>query len=178
MRDTFTKVLSLSFISIILSACGSSATEETINEFTGGWKSACRYDSVTDVSSIETLYINDTQYTAYIDEFENDNCFGSSDYTTEIEGYLHFDHYRPFASSYCDNTVEVDFVTTAIFEDDVELTDDEISDYLDVPGNVTYNLMCSKNLSLFTGDFITGSGRSPDSRPIAMNYNNPLYFID
>ncbi len=140
MLSTLLKVLSIPLISLFLSACGGGGstvvvTAEELSDYNGNWQSACSYDNNTGLSSIDTVYISGTDYTIYIDEFDNTNCFGSSDYTTEIEGYLYFGDYRPYVSNYCENTIEVDFTAAAIYEDGIKIPSSEISFYLDLPSN-------------------------------------------
>lgn len=179
MQPALLKVLSIPLISLFLSACGGGSatiiiTPERIADYNGNWQSACSYNSNTGLSSIDTLYASGTDYTIYIDEFDNTNCFGSSDYSTAIEGYLYFGDYRPYASDYCENTIEVDFTAAAIFEDGIKIPSSEISDYLDLPSNTSHNLMCSYGGELFTGDLSLYDGRRDSTRPVVMNYNNPL----
>jgi len=183
MQSTLLKVLSIPLISLFLSACGGGGstltlTAERLSDYNGNWQSACRYDSSTDLSFVETLYINDTDYTIYTDEFDNNNCFGTSEYTTEIEGYLYFGDYKPYASSYCSNTIEVDFVAVAVFEDGIELPTSEISSYLDLPENTSHNLICTVNGELYTGDLSLDDVRTESTRPLSMNYDKPLYAFD
>ncbi len=183
MQSTLLKVLSIPLISLFLSACGGGGstltlTAERLSDYNGNWQSACSYDNSTGLSSIDTFYITDTDYTIYTDEFDNNNCFGISEYTTEIEGYLYFGDYKPYASSYCSNTIEVDFVAVAVFEDGIELSTYEISSYLDLPENTSYNLMCTTNGALFTGDLSLDEGRTESTRPLSMNYDKPLYAFD
>ena len=182
MQSTLLKVLSIPLISLFLSACGGGATliltPERIANYNGNWQSVCTYDGSTGLSSIDTLYISGTDYTIYIDEFDNNNCFGSSDYTTEIEGYLYFGDYKPYASAYCENTIEVDFTAAAIFEDGTQIPSSEISAYLDLPSNTSHNLMCTRNNELFTGDLSLYDGRRDSTRPLSMNYEKPLYAFD
>lgn len=182
MQSTLLKVLSIPLISLFLSACGGGATliltPERIANYNGNWQSVCSYDNSTGLSSIDTFYISDTDYTIYIDEFDNNNCFGISEYTTEIEGYLYFGDYKPYASSYCSNTIEVDFVAVAVFEDGIELSPSEISSYLDLPENTSHNIMCTRNSELFTGDLSIYDGRRDSTRPVSMNYDKPLYAFD
>ncbi|MEH6457694.1 MAG: hypothetical protein V7749_15305 [Cocleimonas sp.] len=179
MQPTLLKILSIPLISLFLSACGSGSatiilTPERIASYNGSWQSACSYNRNTDLTSIETLYVSDTEYTIYIDEFDNNNCFGSSDYTTEIEGYLYFGDYIPYASNYCDNTIEVDFTAAVIFEDGIQIASSEISAYLNLPSNTSHNIMCTRDGELFTGDLSLYDGRRDSSRPLSMNYNKPL----
>ena len=177
------KVLSIPLISLALTACGSGGGggyhyHDRISEYNGNWQSACIYNRSTDSSSIKTLYITDTDYTIYLDEFDNSNCFGSSDFTTEVEGYLYFGDYKPFASTYCDNTIEVDFVPEAVYEDDFKIPSADISAYLNLPEDATYNIMCRRNNQLFTGDLRIDDGKTEFTRPLSLNYDNRLYAFD
>ena len=183
MQSTLVKLLSIPLISLVLSACGGGGssptiTPELLSDYNGNWQSVCTYDGSTDLSFVETLYITDTDYTIYIDEFDNNNCFGTSEYSTEIEGYLYFGDYKPYASNYCSNTIEVDFAAVAVFEDGIKLSPSEISSFLDLPENTSYNLMCTVNDELYTGDLSLDDGRTESTRPLSMNYDNPLYAFD
>ena len=178
------KILSIPLFSLALAACGGASGEtiiissERFSDYEGNWQSACTYDSSTDLSSLETLYISGTDYTIFVDEFDNSDCFGNSDFTTEIEGYLYFGDYRPFASAYCENTIEVDFAPGAVFENNTEIPPSQISAYLNLPENASYNLMCTRNSELYTGDLSFVDGRTENTRPLSLNYNNPLYALD
>lgn len=177
------KLLSIPLISLALTACGGGGSTITITtessaKFNGDWQSACTYNNSSDLSSIETLYISGTDYTIYVDEFDNGNCFGSSDFTTEIEGHLYFGDYKPYASNYCEDTIEVDFVPVAVFEDNIEIPPFEINAYLNLPEGASYNLMCTRNGELFTGDISFDDGTTENLRPLSMNYNNPLEAIN
>ena len=180
MQSRLLKVLSIPLISLFLSACGAGGatitiTPERLADYDGNWQSACRYDSNADLTYIETLYITGTNYTIYIDEFDNSDCFGISDYTTEIVGYLYFGEYKPYASNYCENTIEVDFAAAAIFEDGTEISPSEISAYLDLPTKTSHDIMCTRNGELFTGDLSDYDGSRFSTRPLSLNYNRPLH---
>ena len=160
-------------------ACGGGGIDshhyDRLSDYNGNWQSECRYDSSTDLTYIKTLYITDTQYTTFIDEYDNSDCFGNSDFTTEIEGVLYYGDYKPYASSYCENTIEVDFAATAVFEDGNEIPPAEIGEYLDLPNNNTsHNIMCTRNSTLYTGDLSLDDGRAHSSRPLSLDYDNPL----
>ena len=181
MQSNLLKLLSIPLFSLVLSACGGGSshyiTPDQITEYNGSWQSACSYDSSTELSSIDTLYITDTEYTFYTDVFDNNNCFGSSDYTTEIEGYLYYGDYITYASSYCANTIEVDFTAAAIFEDGVQIPSSDISDYLDLPTNTSYNIMCTRNGELYTGDLAVDDGSDDSTRPLSLDYDRPKYYF-
>jgi len=67
------KVLSIPVFSLLLSACGGGGsdrvTPDRISKYNGDWQTVCSYDSETQLSSIDTLYITDTEYTFFTDVF-------------------------------------------------------------------------------------------------------------
>ena len=170
------KFLSIPLVSVALSACGGDSyiDHDRIAKYNGNWQSSCSLDSNTGLSSLKTLYITDTEYTIFTDEFDNPNCFGSSDFITEVQGFLYYGDRKPDTSNFCRNTVEVDFVAAAIFEDGTQIPSTEISDYLNLPSNTLYDVMCVRNGELFTGDLSVDDGSTDLDRPLSLDYTRPL----
>lgn len=180
MQSSLLKILSIPLVSLALSACGGesySISPDHIAKYNGNWQSSCSYDNSIGLSSLETLYITDTEYTIFTDEFDNPNCFGSSDFSTEVQGFLYFGDYKPDTSNFCRNTIEVDFVAAAIFEDGTKIPSSEISDYLNLPSNTLYDVMCVRDDELFTGDLSIDDGSTDNDRPLSMDYTKPLVYF-
>jgi len=180
MQSQMINGLVIGLMSVLLTACGGGAisthvSNERIAEYSGKWQSDCINNPNTGVALIDTTYVSGTSYTTYIDEYATSDCSDISQYTTLIEGYLSFGDDVPYASSYCDNAIEVDLTIDAINEDGTELTSQEIKDYFDLPTNTLYDLMCTVNEELYTGDFTFYNGKSYANRPVSINHNNPLF---
>lgn len=178
-RVTPMKLLAITATSLALTACGGGSSDnqsfvKRISAYQGNWQSACRYDSSTRLSSMDTLYITDTAYSFFTDVFDNNSCAGNSRASTEINGYLYFGADRTDASAYCNNAIEVDFSATAIRENGVRLPNSQISRFLDLPSNVSYNLMCTHNNQLFTGDLSEKDGSSEAQRPYSVALDRPF----
>jgi len=174
------KVLGLSFISLLLSACGGATitiTPDFVSKYNGNWQSSCKYDSSRNVSYIETLYISDTDYTLYTDEYDNSNCIGNSNYETEIQGFLYFGNTRSSISNFCSNTVEVDFTASVIYENGRQIPSTQISAFLNLQSNTSFDLICTDDDELYRGDYNPNNGRFNNTRPLSLDITIPFFFF-